>query len=67
MYHVAVSPDGSKVYVTNTSPNTVSVIDTAMNTLLPSGLTATPTGVRPTGIVALTGSMSPTWTRAPYR
>jgi YVTN family beta-propeller protein len=31
---VAVTPDGSKVYVTNELGNTVSVIDTATNTAL---------------------------------
>ena len=36
---VAVSPDGSKVYVTNVGTNTVSVIDTATN-----AVTATITG-----------------------
>ena len=33
-YGVAVTPDGSKVYVTNTGASTVSVIDTATNTVI---------------------------------
>jgi len=33
---VAVTPDGSKVYVANQSDNTVSVIDTATNTVIGS-------------------------------
>jgi YVTN family beta-propeller protein len=53
---VAVSPDGSKVYITNDNdnPGTVSVIDTATNTV-----TATiPVGVAPVGVaVSLDGSM----------
>ena len=43
---VAVSPDGTKVYVTNAYSNTVSVIDTATN-----NVTATvPVGSYPWGI-----------------
>lgn len=33
-YGVAVTPDGSKVYVTNLNDNAVSVIDTAMNKVI---------------------------------
>ena len=43
---VAVTPDGTKVYVTNYGSNTVSVIDTATNTV-----TATVTvGTNPRGV-----------------
>src|SRR5262249_58331827 len=35
-FGVAVSPDGSKVYVANENSNTVSVIDTATNTVVGS-------------------------------
>jgi len=42
---VAVSPDGSKVYVTNIDSNTVSVIDTATN-----GVTSIAVGSRPEGV-----------------
>src|SRR5271167_2437248 len=51
-YGVAVSPDGSKVYVTIEGSNTVSVIDTVRNTVTatipvggePEGVTVTPDG-----------------------
>jgi YVTN family beta-propeller protein len=33
-HFVAVSPDGSKVYVTNATSNTVSVINTTTNTVI---------------------------------
>ena len=50
---MAVSRDGSKVYVTNSSaPNTVSVIDTAMNTVsatIPVGITPLGVAVSPDG------------------
>jgi YVTN family beta-propeller protein len=47
-----VTPDGSKVYVTNVNSNTVSVIDTATNTVIatipvgttPQGVAVTPDG-----------------------
>ena len=43
---VAVTPDGTKVYVTNYDSNTVSVIDTATN-----NVTATvPVGTSPRGV-----------------
>ena len=53
-YGIAVSPDGSKVYVTNEYSNTVSVIDTATNTVTatvpvesyPSGVAVSPDGTR---------------------
>ena len=49
---VAVTPDGTKVYVANSgSDNTVSVIDTATNTV-----TATVTvGITPMGIASHSG------------
>ena len=51
-YGVAVTPDGSKVYVTNFGSNTVSVIDGATNTVIatipiansPGGVAVTPDG-----------------------
>jgi YVTN family beta-propeller protein len=43
---VAVTPDGSKVYVTNLSGNTVSVIDTVTNTVV----TTIPVGSAPFGV-----------------
>jgi YVTN family beta-propeller protein len=45
-YGVAVSPDGTKVYVTNEGSNTVSVIDTATNNVTAS----VPVGINPQGI-----------------
>jgi len=47
VFGVAVSPDGSKVYVTNDDASTVSVIDTATNTVttIPLGSGAGPDGV----------------------
>jgi YVTN family beta-propeller protein len=47
-YGIAVTPDGSKVYVANEVDNTVSVIDTATNTVvaaLPVGHTPVAFGV----------------------
>jgi YVTN family beta-propeller protein len=49
---LAVSPDGSKVYVTNIGSNTVSVINTATNTVMgtvavgnsPHGVSVSPDG-----------------------
>jgi YVTN family beta-propeller protein len=50
---VAVTPDGSTVYVTNANSNTISVIDTAKNTVVgspipvdfhPEGVAVTPDG-----------------------
>ena len=38
---VAVSPDGSKVYVVNEGSSSVSVIDTATNTVIPTGTSLT--------------------------
>lgn len=46
---LAVSPDGSRAYVTSAGTNTVSVIDTATNTVV----TTTPVGTGP-GIVVMT-------------
>ena len=51
---VAVSPDGSRVYVTNAHSNTVSVINTAVNTVVgtirvgtyPTGVAVSPDGSR---------------------
>ena len=51
-FGVSVSPDGSKVYVTNCSDNTVSVINTATNTVTatitvgsaPYGVSVSPDG-----------------------
>ncbi len=45
-FGVAVSPDGSKVYVTNDGSNTVSVIDTTANTVIAT----IPVGVGPAGL-----------------
>ena len=53
-YGVAVSPDGTKVYVANDNSNTVSVIDTATNTVTatvpvgsyPSGVAVSPDGTK---------------------
>src|SRR6202007_1264327 len=45
---VAVTPDGSKVYVTNLGDNTVSVIDTATNTVTGSTI---PVGDNAEGVV----------------
>ena len=54
-FGVAVTPDGSKVYVTNVRDNTVSVIDTTTNTVIgfpipvggnPVGAAVTPDGSR---------------------
>jgi YVTN family beta-propeller protein len=51
--HVAVSPDGVHLYVTNINSNTVSVIETSSRTVIrnpvtfgdgPYGLAVTPTG-----------------------
>jgi YVTN family beta-propeller protein len=44
---VAVTPDGSKVYVTNQGSNTVSVIATATNTVVGSPITV---GTNPEGV-----------------
>ena len=52
VYGIAVSPDGSKVYVTNTAAGTVSVINPVNNTVVgtiqvgsnPAGVTFTPDG-----------------------
>jgi YVTN family beta-propeller protein len=44
---VAVTPDGSKVYVANSHTNTVSVIDTATNTVVGSPITV---GTGPEGV-----------------
>jgi len=63
---VAVTPDGSKVYITNNNSSTVSVIDTVTNTvtatipvgLFPFGVAVTPDGSR---------STSRTSTPTPYR
>ena len=52
VYGIAVSPDGSKVYATNTTAGTVSVINPANNTVVgtiqlgsnPAGVTFTPDG-----------------------
>jgi YVTN family beta-propeller protein len=44
---VAVTPDGSKVYVTDLSSNNVSVIDTATNTVVGSPI---PVGSQPYGV-----------------
>ncbi len=49
---VAVSPDGSKVYVTNAFSNTVWVIDTATNTVsatIPVGFTPVGVAINPDG------------------
>jgi YVTN family beta-propeller protein len=49
---VAVSPDGSKVYVTNRGTGTVSVIDTATNIVIatiPVGLNPIGVAVKPNG------------------
>jgi YVTN family beta-propeller protein len=51
-FGVAVTPDGSKVYVANEDDNTVSVIDAATNTVvgtipvgtIPQGVAVTPDG-----------------------
>jgi YVTN family beta-propeller protein len=43
---VAVTPDGSKVYVANAASNNVSVIDTASNTVIAT----TPVGAAPVGV-----------------
>jgi YVTN family beta-propeller protein len=44
---VALTPDGSKVYVTNAHDNNVSVINTATNTVVGSPI---PVGVHPFGV-----------------
>ena len=51
---IAVTPDGTKVYVTNQGDNSVSVIDTTTNTVIaivtgviePAGVAVTPDGTR---------------------
>jgi len=53
-YGVAITPDGTRVYVTNYADNTVSVINTATNTAVatvpvgsgPWGVAITPQGTR---------------------
>jgi len=53
-YGVAITPDGTKVYVTNMGSNTVSVIDAETNTLIatvpveydPCGIAITPDGTK---------------------
>jgi len=46
---VAISPDGAKVYITNQQSSTISVINTATNTVQTTFVT--PIGTKPTGIV----------------
>ena len=64
---VAVKPDGSKAYVANRSANTVSVIDTATNTVIGSpipvgnnpvafGVFIQPPGQRPPRFAGVPGS-----------
>jgi YVTN family beta-propeller protein len=72
---VAVSPDGTKVYVTNYNGNTVSVINTATNTVIatvntignyPYGVTVTPDGTKAyvTNFISDTVSVIDTTTNA---
>jgi YVTN family beta-propeller protein len=64
-YGVAVTPDGSKVYVTNLNDNTVSVIDTAMNKVIttisvgpnPLAVAVTPDGSK-VYVTSLSGTVS---------
>lgn len=53
-YGVAVKPDGSKAYVTNSGSKTVSVIDTASNTAMSIGVGSNPRGIaiNPAGTLA---------------
>jgi len=52
--HIAITPDGTRVYVTNSSSGNVSVIDTATNTVIgliftgssPIGIAITPDGTK---------------------
>jgi YVTN family beta-propeller protein len=46
-FGIAVTPDGSKVYVANSGDNTISIIDTATNTVVGSPIQV---GTRPTGV-----------------
>jgi len=50
---VAVSPDGSTVYVTHSQGNNVSVIDTATNTVVDT----IPVGSFPIGVAVTPGSI----------
>lgn len=45
-FAIAITPDGLRAYVTNQGPDTVSVIDTANNTIVAT----LPVGTNPTGI-----------------
>jgi YVTN family beta-propeller protein len=67
---VAVTPDGSRLYVTNSGSSTVSVIDTATSaviativTAFPAGLSITPDGSRV--YVANSGTRCPSSPLAP--
>jgi YVTN family beta-propeller protein len=54
-FAVAITPDGTRAYVTNSADNSVSVIDTASNTV-----TATvAVGTNPTGVAITPGTDPP--------
>ena len=53
---VAITPDGTKAYVTNFNPDTVSVINTATNAAVGSPI---PVGDGPTGIAICPAAVVP--------
>ncbi len=53
---VAITPDGTRAYVTNQISNTVSVIDTTTNTVV----VTVPVGVDPLGVAVTPAPQAPT-------
>jgi YVTN family beta-propeller protein len=61
---VAVTPDGSRVYVANRNSGTVSVIDTATNTVVGSPI---PVGGLPMGVAVIPDAETGTCRVVKYR
>jgi len=66
--HIAVSPDGTRIYVANSNSNTVSIIDASTNTVIGNIAVTTPYDleVLPDGsrlyILSSTGTLTSWWT-----